>query len=405
MGLSWQENLDVIIDMSNVLTSLGVPMERLAKETETIFSGKGVSQSYVAQRLKLDSDTLKSWGQGKDFLENFNKQFGQMKYAGESAASTFTAVKAYYDDVMDSIAAESTKSVFDNLKIAMLSVADAFFEINKETNQFQVSDKMKGLLEFLNDVGSWTSEGFANSVASLMGGLETLSGLIGDNREAIAKLGDSFGSAAKVMLAYVAAKKLGITSLIHYASTLLFMDNAQRKAALSAKALAISQAGLASLKTGVASLIGVFGGIPGIIAKIAIMGIGYLMTSQEKAIPVSEKYADAWSNVKSELAGIPSVARDASAAFKELSETQKKAKLGEITLELQQSYREIATGFAAVLKEADAVLPNSLFCEGCVKHFSGKTQGLSFNVFVPVSPLKAEIQLSFGVEHKTVFHG
>ena len=436
LGLSWQENLDIIIDMSNVLSSLGVPMERLAKETETIFSDKGTSQSYVAQRLKLDADTLKSWGQGKEFLENFNKQFGQMKYAGESAASTFTAVKAYYDDVMDSVAAETTRGVFDNLKVAMLSVAGAFFAINEETEQFQVTDKMKGLLEFLQDIGSWTSEAFANSIASMMSGLETLSGLIENNRDALSDFGDAFGTATKLLLAWVAAKKLGVTALFEFARTrvtttaagaaalkitaaqaamdheaakaslvaataerqrilsstsvnvstagrtaaaqmLVQADNqvaaaqlrvaqtanvmnaAQQKATASAGALTAAQTGFASLRASATSLVNLLGGIPGILATAAVFGVGYLMSAQKEAIPVSEKYAEAWSNVQDELRGLPSVARDASAAFKELSETQKKAKLTEIAVDMAEANKKIAQSFTSAFdKSFDGQMAN-----------------------------------------------
>lgn len=227
LGLQWQDTLDITIAMSNTLSAMNIPMERLARETEAILTGRNLSQSDVARRLGISKDDIASWGKGAELMENFTKRFEQMRHAGLAVENTFEAISAYFDDSLSSLAAEVGKGYFDSLKESMLAVADALFIIDEKTKEFRVTEEMQPLVALLRDITSFGGEAIAGSVKSTVSGLESLSSFIRDHREAINAAADAIPHLTAAYVAWFVATRVGRSEVVMLTKEMVFQQSNQ----------------------------------------------------------------------------------------------------------------------------------------------------------------------------------
>lgn len=206
LGLQWQDTLGITIKMSNVLSALGLDMEKLGVETEAILTGRNLSHSQVAMRLGITREELSSWGQGAKLMENFQKRFEAFAYAGVAVESTMEAVRAYYEDVLANIAGDASKGLWTGLKGAMLEVADAFYEIDEASNQFRVREEMQPLVDLVHDLGEGLGEAVVGGVRGVMDAVRGLGSAVGGVDTS--RLFDNLVSGAKVAVAALAAVKI-----------------------------------------------------------------------------------------------------------------------------------------------------------------------------------------------------
>ena len=180
LGLKWQDTLDVTIKMSNVLASLGLDMDRLGKETESILTGKDISRSEVAMRLGISKEELSSWGKGEQLIANFQKRFEAFKYAGLAVEDTMEAVREYYIDVLANAAGDASMGLWTRMKQSMLEVAEAFYVIDAETQKFRKTDEWQPLSELLDKIGTAFGDTLVSGVQSLVRNVQSLGTAVGD---------------------------------------------------------------------------------------------------------------------------------------------------------------------------------------------------------------------------------
>lgn len=205
LGLKWQDTLDLTIKMSNVVKALGLDMQRLGAETESIMMGKNLSHSAVAQRLKITKEEIASWGQGEQLIAGLNKRLEQFKYAGASVEDTMSAVREYYDDVMKNISGDMNKNLWQKMKEAMLAVADEIYE-QVEVNgrkQFQITESMQPIVDLWNMVGDIIGDKVVGSVQSLMESIKKFGDYL--NERGITNFFDDITQGAKIAGAAIVA--------------------------------------------------------------------------------------------------------------------------------------------------------------------------------------------------------
>jgi lambda family phage tail tape measure protein len=238
LGLTWQNTLDTTILMSNVLSSMNIPMDRLARETNALMTGMGLSRSAVGLRLGITKAEIDSWGTGEQYMENFLKKFEQMRYAGDAVASTFEAVTVYYNDSLKALSAMIGSGIFEQIKASMLTVADSIFYIDDVAKEFHIQESFQPLVTLLQDIATWSAEGFTNQVKGMMSGLQDVSAFIKDNRDTLDSMAESFPIVIAAIGGWVIATKLGGASVAQFTASLITHNKVTADAAVLAAASA-----------------------------------------------------------------------------------------------------------------------------------------------------------------------
>jgi hypothetical protein len=205
LGLEWQNVMDITVDMSNVLMAMNIPMENLARETTAVLTGERLYYSQVARRLQLTREEIKSWGTGAELMANFARRFKEMESAGEAVAGTFEASRAYFKDVVQSLAGNVTTGLFESLKVAMMEVSDAFYEIDEQTGKFKVTPEMQGLVDFGKNMATAFGKGTVSATQSLMEAMRGVSGFLKENEGDLRTMASAGDDAAVALLALALA--------------------------------------------------------------------------------------------------------------------------------------------------------------------------------------------------------
>lgn len=344
LGIKWQDTLDITIKMSNVLSSLGLEMDRLGMETEAILTGKNLTNSQVAMRLGLTKEELASWGQGEKLLAAFQKRFEAFKYAGLAVEDTMEAVREYYNDVLANASGDAVSGLWDSMKASMLEVAEAFYMIDEETQKFRKTDEWEALSTVLNNIGTALGGGMVEATKSLVSSMQALGTFIGQRgpdvffddlkdgatiaaaalgalviarRAATLEFVIASGEEKKTVsgvLSYIAAVRqkisadmqASVATQAHSASMLRYQSSLAGATAKTV-ALAAASRGAATASAAFSGLLGTFGGPWGLALTAAAAGVTYLVTSQDsatRAVTASEQamssYAEVMRKVKKE---------------------------------------------------------------------------------------------------------
>jgi lambda family phage tail tape measure protein len=206
MKIAWKDTLDMVVTMSNVLSSLNVPMDRLAIEMQMMLTGRNLSRSAVAPKLGLTAAELKSWADGERYVENFNKRLEQMSEAGKAVENTLTAITAYYKDVIAAYSAETGQGFFESLKNAMNEVSGTLYFINEQTGLFEISEEVKDLTGLVISLQNALGRGLESAASAFTGALKVTSSFIGEYREEI----DEIGRAIPMVVAALAGWQVGL---------------------------------------------------------------------------------------------------------------------------------------------------------------------------------------------------
>lgn len=216
LGLQWEDTLDITIKMSNVLSAMGLDMQSLARETQSILTGANLSQSNVASRLGITKEEIQSWKTGAELLENFQKRFEAFRYAGVAVEDTMEAVRAYYDDVIRNASGDAFTSLWASAKAAMLEVADAFYEIDEASGQFRKTEAWETLSTVIDGIGSAIGDKFAGAVKTAVDWTKDLAkwidGMGAD--KALAGIGQGAQIAAAGLAGLVVARKAATAEFV-----------------------------------------------------------------------------------------------------------------------------------------------------------------------------------------------
>lgn len=344
LGIKWQDTLDITIKMSNVLSSLGLEMDRLGMETEAILTGKNLTNSQVAMRLGLTKEELASWGQGEKLLAAFQKRFEAFKYAGLAVEDTMEAVREYYNDVLANASGDAVSGLWDSMKASMLEVAEAFYMIDEETQKFRKTDEWEALSTVLNNIGTALGGGMVDATKSLVSSMQALGTFIGQRgpdvffddlkdgatiaaaalgalviarRAATLEFVIASGEEKKTVygvLPYIAAVRQKISADMQasaatqaHSASMLRYQSSLAGATAKTVALAAASRGAATASAAFSGLLGIFGGPWGLALTAAAAGVTYLATSQDSAtrsVTASEQamssYAEVMRKVKKE---------------------------------------------------------------------------------------------------------
>ena len=196
-GMNWKENIDMVTLMSNAMKAMNVDMHRLDSEMLAFLTGKNLSHSQVRLNLGLDSETIKSWGTGRQFVENFTKALEQSRYAGIAAQKTYSVATAAVRENLQSLAAEMTKPLFDSLAESADKFANSIFEMDEVTRTWKVKENIQPLVDIGRDIAEAMGNGAAGGVNAVTSGLGALGGYINSEGGNITAFFSTLGAVIK----------------------------------------------------------------------------------------------------------------------------------------------------------------------------------------------------------------
>lgn len=181
LGLSWRETLDVTVQMSNAISSLNIPMEKLARETEAVLTGKNLGTSDIGRKLGLKT-ALKDLGSAQAIMAGFNKQIGEpMKNMGEGVEKSLAEIDGKLTDALGRYSAEISTGLFESIKKAKLTIAESFHDYDSAGN-IKIKDDLREVSQLFQDIQSWFGSGLESAASGFVSTLQTLNDFIKENR-------------------------------------------------------------------------------------------------------------------------------------------------------------------------------------------------------------------------------
>ena len=175
IGMTWQQTLDTTILMSNTLSAMNIPMDRLAAETKSILTNTRINQSQVAMTLGITKEDVTEWTKKGVLIDKIKERLEQMGYAGEAVEVTFEATKAYMDDVVKNLQGDMTKGFFEEVKKAMNTIAEAFYKIDEQKKRFFLAEDFRPLVETCNEISRIIGEELNNAANEFVEYLRSIS--------------------------------------------------------------------------------------------------------------------------------------------------------------------------------------------------------------------------------------
>lgn len=186
-GIGWQDTIDMVTLMGNTMKAANIDIQTLDKEMRRFLTGKDLGNSQVLKILSgLDEKTVKSWDTAAKFIDGFTQALKESKYAGEAAQRTYEVSTAAVKENMQSLAAEMTKPLFDDLSKAAYDFADAIFHIDAATKTWTVNENMQPLVDIGKEIADLMGDAVLLGVEGVTGALEGLGRFIGNEGKEIA---------------------------------------------------------------------------------------------------------------------------------------------------------------------------------------------------------------------------
>lgn len=124
-GISVERTVDLIVNMSQALSGLGIQSGQILQETRALLTGNINADAAAAKILSITSADIaraKEQGQLYEFLTGKIAAFAE---AGQRGAGTLTTAMSNLDDAITDLLAKATKPIFDELTKGVLSVNEA----------------------------------------------------------------------------------------------------------------------------------------------------------------------------------------------------------------------------------------------------------------------------------------
>jgi lambda family phage tail tape measure protein len=377
MGLTWEQTLDTVITMSNALGALNVPTQRLAVEMQRLMSGTNINKSVVAMRMGLTKEEIESWGKGEQFFNKLNERLEQMKLSGDAVQNTFKAISVFYDDVMDSVSAETGRNLFESMKVSMTTIAETIYTMDKKTGFFKINDEIKGLTTLLGDAQTAIGEWVEATARATSEGLVGLSSFLDKYRETI---GNVVGAIPEVVMGLgtwtLAMKVFQRNAVVGFAGVVV--------AARAAQAATIGAAATtgAILRIAGAGFLGFFGGPVGVAILGVSAAIAYLTLKESEFDKVNRLCGEGLQRTLKEWKATGEAAGETSEAIGKASEAIEKKRKAEITSAIDDFKKQISTlSTAGSLIGSDFMMDFGLdgpFAEATQKFEDGKIEAREF---------------------------
>lgn len=191
-GLGAGLNLDQIrtttIQITQAAAALGVPMNQINQEVQSILSGTIDMNSRVAKSLGISNEMVDKWKAQNTLADELNKRLEVFAEMGKRITNTWEATKSNMVEAKDTILGMATAGMFDALKDSANKALSGLLDMTKGEIRPElkalIDEARTGFAALGKEIGSWM-EGFVN-------GLRDASAWVEKNQGYLEQLGGSF---------------------------------------------------------------------------------------------------------------------------------------------------------------------------------------------------------------------
>lgn len=152
------KQVDLIVNMSQALSGLGISSQQLLQETRALVTGNINADAAAAKILGItaaDVNGAKQRGQLYEFLSGKIAAFAE---AGKRGASTYQTAMSNLDDAIDDVLAKISKPVFEALTKGTLDLSAALNDPEIVNSLRDIGEMVAGLVAAGYDLTRWAIE-------------------------------------------------------------------------------------------------------------------------------------------------------------------------------------------------------------------------------------------------------
>lgn len=127
-GLTLDEIRQIAVQLSQAGAALGVPMEQMRQEVNSILEGTIDINSRIAKNLGISNEQVKKWKEQNILAEELNKKLASFNIAGVKAAATFNGLKSNLQEALNVLQGEATIKAFETLKNRLSKILNSVFD-------------------------------------------------------------------------------------------------------------------------------------------------------------------------------------------------------------------------------------------------------------------------------------
>lgn len=145
VGLSVEQNIDLVGQFANALANADLPIQQLGQEMRSILSGNITADSSIAKILGITNEDMKAAKEAGNIYEFLTGKIGALGVAGDSAAVRMSTMESAIDKALGKI----TEPIFDAFIDGVLTMTDAINSGNGDLEKlgFQIAELVKNGVE------------------------------------------------------------------------------------------------------------------------------------------------------------------------------------------------------------------------------------------------------------------
>lgn len=193
-GLSLGQTKDVVVNIVQAMSALGIKTQELSQEGRALLTGDIDRNARLATSLQITKSMVDEWKSQGTLFENISKKLEAFKLAGSASAQTWEGLTSNIAEAADIISGMGTKGLFEGSKQGFSTILSSLLQIKDDALVAgdSVSNITAGLASMGDDLGGFVA-GSAQTLVEKFGELNTW---IAHNKE---ELGEIYDKTAAIL--------------------------------------------------------------------------------------------------------------------------------------------------------------------------------------------------------------
>jgi len=215
-GLGLDQIRKTTIDIVNLATSIGQPLDQVGQELRAIFEGQIDRNARIAKTLGITSEDLQNAREAGKLAEFLNEKLLAASAAGKLVAQTFEGAKSNLAEAADVFAGTVTEGLFNTLRDKLNEILPQVFDTK---NANLLSDAFAGVGDTLTQIFNVAGDLIARTIDEIVLRVKQVSEFLNDNRETVAEIITGIGEIVRIVVGLIADIITGNSNTVTWKST------------------------------------------------------------------------------------------------------------------------------------------------------------------------------------------
>lgn len=229
-GLGLDQIRKTVIDITNLATSIGQPLDQIGQELRALFEGQIDKNARIAKVLGITKEDIENAREAGKLAEFLNEKLAVAAASGKLVAQTFAGAKSKLQEAASVFAGTVTEGLFNTLRDKLNEILPQVFDTSKAN---LVSDAFAGIADALTQVFNVAGELLSDAIDSVVAGVKQVSAFLKDNRETVSEIITGVGEIVRQVVGLVADIVVGNSNTKAWKETFSVINTITKTIAVS----------------------------------------------------------------------------------------------------------------------------------------------------------------------------